>query len=156
RLPLPSRDAPFLQLCGALVVRAWDAETERAWHHAQRQERSLARHRWELAERQRRRSVHDLRAPLVGVKGSTDMLLRGLGGCLGPGVTRYRERIASAGERQRSLLEETFPKPRMATRGPRTLVQWLSLFLDVLRQWAPRRQLVLSVADTPADCTLEA
>lgn len=53
------------------------------------------------------RSAHDLKAPLVAIKGYVDMLLRGMAGPLNDQAQRYLDRIGSAVERERQLIDLT-------------------------------------------------
>jgi len=63
------------------------------------------------------RLKHDLRTPLVAMKGYVDMLLRGMAGPLNARTRRYLERLAHAVERQRDLIDaELSEGPRDAAR----------------------------------------
>jgi signal transduction histidine kinase len=54
---------------------------------------------------QMRQASHDLKTPLVSMKGYVDLMLQGLGGTLTPTMQRYLDRVASAIERQRSQID---------------------------------------------------
>jgi signal transduction histidine kinase len=149
----PEADAPLLRVCAALLARAAGEDAGRAARHLELAERGRARQEREGAERERRKSVHDLRAPLVVVKGYSDMLLRGLAGPLPPAAERYLERMAQAAERQRVLLEELFPKGRSRPGPP--LREWLAALAGPLRTAARRRGAALEVGPCPPEAQAE-
>jgi signal transduction histidine kinase len=51
------------------------------------------------------RARHDLKAPLVSMRGYLDMLLRGMAGPLSSQMQRYLHRIAQSVEKQRALID---------------------------------------------------
>lgn len=77
---------------------------------AQARQRSLCqelrRLKRELAHRERNRSVasHDLRTPLLVIKGYVDMMRKGMTGALTPAMERYLERMMSATQDMGSLI----------------------------------------------------
>lgn len=56
------------------------------------------------------RARHDLKAPLVPIKGYVDMMLRGMAGELSPTSRRYLERLRDAVDREASLIDSSLPK----------------------------------------------
>ncbi|MRI87189.1 histidine kinase [Aggregicoccus sp. 17bor-14] len=55
-------------------------------------------------EAHRSRASHDLRTPLVVMKGYVDMIQRGLAGPLSPALQRYADRLSRAVEEQNGLI----------------------------------------------------
>ena len=116
--PLPDW-AP--QLATALLERrARELASRRARHAA-----LAARHRSASSgddlERHLSRARHDLKAPLVPIKGYVDMMLGGMAGPLTPDMERFLVRTKEAVERLREMLEARLTavlEPEVDLRGP--------------------------------------
>jgi len=99
---------PILSIVTSIVHRkARDGERQRARRDhlsiVQLTQREME-HRVARAVRAR----HDLKAPLVSMKGYLDMLLRGMAGPLSSQMQRYLHRIAQSVEKQRALIDSEF------------------------------------------------
>jgi two-component system, OmpR family, sensor kinase len=104
----------LLQLLPALLAAR---EREQQGRAAQARLRCEARAQAERAQRldtRRSRASHDLRTPLVVMKGYVDMIQRGLAGPLSPALQRYAERLARAVDEQNGLIARHLS----ADRGP--------------------------------------
>ncbi len=62
-------------------------------------------------DRRRSRAAHDLRTPLMVMKGYVDMLLKGTGGPLSAQAQRYLERIAKVAADQKELIDRRLSPP---------------------------------------------
>jgi signal transduction histidine kinase len=116
--PLPEW-APRLA-AALLETRAREQASRRARKAAMAARRQSARVRREL-ERYLSQARHDLKAPLVPVKGYVDMMLHGMAGPLTPEMERFLERIGVAVERMRELVESrlrTSSEAQVDLRGP--------------------------------------
>jgi len=99
---------PILNIVTSIVQRkVRDGERQRA----RRDHLSIV----QLSQREREHSVaratrarHDLKAPLVSMRGYLDMLLRGMAGPLSSQMQRYLHRIAQSVEKQRALIDAEF------------------------------------------------
>lgn len=91
--------------CAAALARA---ERERSLGQAVREakrERDRLAARVEALERLGSRASHDLKAPLVAIKGYVDMILRGFGGPIEPKATRYLEKVNGSVDRMKELID---------------------------------------------------
>lgn len=108
--PLEVPTAELLLLSTILSARARELERCRALRQARAQVRQL-----EAAEKHLIKRLalarHDLKAPLVPVKGYQDMMLRGMGGTLTPTQKRYVERSKEAVDRLRDLIDYRLRNP---------------------------------------------
>ncbi|WP_338261337.1 histidine kinase dimerization/phospho-acceptor domain-containing protein [Corallococcus caeni] len=91
--------APALLAAHAREV-AQGARQARLLEAKQRLERTVA-----AQDKRRSRAAHDLRTPLMVIKGYVDMMLKGTGGPLGAQAQRYLERIAKSAADQKDLIE---------------------------------------------------
>ena len=84
-----------------------DAEQQRAWRDNLSSAQSSRR---EMEHRDARtvRVRHDLKAPLVSMRGYLDMLLRGMGGPLSIQMQRYLRRLSQSVEHERALIDSEF------------------------------------------------
>ncbi len=116
---------PLLELaerCLALERRASELS---ARERITRRTVASSRERLSRLEAQLAYVRHELKSPLVAVKGYVEMMARGMAGPLTPVMKRYLERIAAGVERQRELIErwlhlpERLPaRPLLASDGP--------------------------------------
>lgn len=95
---------------GALMAahaREADAATRQArlLESKQRLERAVAQ-----AERRRSRASHDLRTPLMVMKGYVDMMAKGTAGPLTPAMQRYLDRMQRVANDQGALIERRLGK----------------------------------------------
>lgn len=97
--------APALLAAHAREV-AQGARQARLLEAKQRLERTVA-----SLNKRRSRAAHDLRTPLMVMKGYVDMMLKGTGGPLGPQAQRYLERIAKVAADQKELIDRRLSPP---------------------------------------------
>ncbi|WP_426746857.1 histidine kinase dimerization/phospho-acceptor domain-containing protein [Myxococcus faecalis] len=69
---------------------------------AQRRELEREVARW---EQRRSHAAHDLRTPLMVIKGYLDMMMKGIAGPMNPTVQRYLDRMMRAAQDQRALID---------------------------------------------------
>lgn len=154
-------EAPCSDVCTeALVVqlqRLTEDLLDRA--HRARAELQVRRRMAELEEDAARvealltRAAHDLKAPLVPMKGYVDMLLRGMAGPLNPTMERYLGNLKASVERQRQLVEQCLSRER---RGKGTdLAQTLRVEGARFLATASARGVQLSM-NAPSDCLVPA
>ncbi|NOK17913.1 histidine kinase [Corallococcus carmarthensis] len=62
-------------------------------------------------DKRRSRASHDLRTPLMVIKGYVDMMLKGTGGPLSAQAQRYLERIAKVSADQKDLIDRRLSPP---------------------------------------------
>lgn len=149
RAVLPSGPLDLHQFAAELARRLLNLESlERARRGAHRellQETAALREEVTHHRARAMRLKHDLRAPLVAMKGYVDMLLRGMAGPLNPRVRRYLERLAHAVERQRDLIDaELSEGPRDASR-PIDFNRLLERAVSKVRPGAVARSIPLRV-----------
>lgn len=103
--PQSDSDSAAIELAGCLLaLESVDRARQRAHRELLQEALSL---RDELTHRRARsmRLKHDLRTPLVAMKGYVDMLLRGMAGPLNARAVKYLQRLSRAVEHQRDLIE---------------------------------------------------
>ncbi|WP_158621413.1 histidine kinase dimerization/phospho-acceptor domain-containing protein [Corallococcus aberystwythensis] len=91
--------APALLAAHAREV-AQGARQARLLEAKQRLERTVA-----AQDKRRSRAAHDLRTPLMVIRGYVDMMIKGTGGPLGAQAQRYLERIAKVAADQKDLID---------------------------------------------------
>jgi two-component system, OmpR family, sensor kinase len=91
--------APALLAAHAREV-ARDARHARLLEEKLRLERTVS-----VQDKRRSRAAHDLRTPLMVMKGYVDMMLKGTAGPLGAQVQRYVERVAKVAVDQKELID---------------------------------------------------
>lgn len=93
----------------AHVAAALERRTEGLQAHRTRREQLRAAQERRAVRAQQERQLtlarHDLKAPLVPVKGYVDMMLRGMAGPLTPNMQRYLSRMKDAVDRLRVLID---------------------------------------------------
>jgi PAS domain S-box-containing protein len=83
---------------------------------------------------------HELRTPLTSILGYTDMLLRGLGGPLGPKTNRYVGNVRTAGDRLLELVNGLLDFTRLEAGREQLEARPISL-LEVVRTAVERAEL---------------
>ncbi len=133
-----SRDErpPALPALARLAALALERERGRT---RDRDERSRLRRRIALLEADRQSQDrhlsflrHELKNPLVAMKGYTDMLLRGMAGPVSTQRVRYLEKIAEGIEKERALIDALCTSPT----GPKRAVElgrWLQVSISAER-----------------------
>ncbi|MGQ0505499.1 MAG: histidine kinase dimerization/phospho-acceptor domain-containing protein [Myxococcaceae bacterium] len=90
-----------------------EREANEVQHHgeqiAQHKELYRLRAQAEPQRKAKRRLAHDLKTPLVALKGYVDMMKRGMGGPLTEAQRRYLARMDQAVARQCALIDEALP-----------------------------------------------
>ncbi|NRD47332.1 MULTISPECIES: histidine kinase dimerization/phospho-acceptor domain-containing protein [Corallococcus] len=131
--------APALLAAHAREV-AQGARQARLLEAKRRLERTVA-----VQDKRRSRAAHDLRTPLMVIKGYVDMMLKGTGGPLGPQAQRYLERIAKVAADQKELIDRRLAPP----------VPGLDDLRPVLtRAFAPTRGRAAATLTLPAERTV--
>ncbi len=106
------RLAAILDATASIVSRKLrDAEQQRARRDNLSRAQSSRREK-EHRDARTVRVRHDLKAPLVSMRGYLDMLLRGMAGPLSSQTQRYLQRLSQSVEHQRALIDSEF------TAGP--------------------------------------
>jgi len=97
---------------GALLLAAHSREQDAAARQARllKTQRCLER-RAANQEQRRSRAAHDLRTPLMVIKGYVDMMLKGTTGALTAPIQRYLERLKRSAEDQAAIIERRLAKP---------------------------------------------
>ncbi len=101
-------------LAAAVLERGGAQRAAALERWGQRREHAQVKARLARLEAAQRRLGHDLKTPLVALKGYVDMMLRGMGGPVSATQQRYLLRMAQAVERQRALIDEALWSPRQA------------------------------------------
>ncbi|MCP3101740.1 histidine kinase [Myxococcus sp. K15C18031901] len=132
-----------LAALGGVLVSAHARETAAGARQARLLEQLRAQER-ELAnwERRRSRAAHDLRTPLMVIKGYLDMMVKGTAGPLNATVNRYLERMVRVAQDQRDLIDRRLGRQSLAcVEDVRPLLQ------EVFR--SPRFVAALALPDRP-------
>ncbi|WP_237080341.1 sensor histidine kinase [Myxococcus xanthus] len=111
---LTGRDARVLarmSAFGAVLLAAHTRESDAAARHVHllKTQRRLER-RVENQEHRRSRASHDLRTPLMVIKGYVDMMLKGTAGGLTAPIQRYLERLRRSADDQSAIIERRLAK----------------------------------------------
>jgi len=132
-----------LATLGGVLVSAHAREAAAAARQARLLERLRQQER-ELAgwERRRSRAAHDLRTPLMVIKGYLDMLVKGTAGPLNATVHRYLERMVRVAQDQRALIDRRLGRQSLAC------VEDIRPLLHEAFQ-SPRLAATLSLPDRP-------
>ncbi|MBJ6765756.1 histidine kinase [Myxococcaceae bacterium JPH2] len=93
------------------------ARQARMLEQQRRHERDLSR-----LEQRRSRASHDLRTPLMVMRGYADMMLKEKAGPLTPAMRRYLERLLSVAAEQATLIDQRLAPPRDSVDDLRPLV----------------------------------
>lgn len=97
--------------------------------------------RWEV---RRSLAAHDLRTPLMVVRGYLDMVLKGHAGPLGATMQRYLDRMARATQDQRAVIDQRLSRCPTTDLGP-----LLHARLNPDARPAPRWEVTLALPDRP-------
>jgi hypothetical protein len=131
--------APALLAAHAREV-AQGARQARLLEAKLRLERTVA-----MQDKRRSRAAHDLRTPLMVIKGYVDMMIKGTGGPLGAQAQRYLERIAKVAADQKELIDRRLSPP----------VPGLDDLRPVLTHaFAPRKGRAVPALSLPAERTV--
>ncbi|WP_342381105.1 histidine kinase [Myxococcus stipitatus] len=131
-------------LGGALLV-AHARESSAQARHARllsarrRLEQEVAR--WEV---RRSLAAHDLRTPLMVVRGYVDMMLKGHAGPLCATMQRYLDRVARATQDQRAVIDQRLGRNPITDLGP-----LLHAVLSPHAKQSPRWELTLVLSERP-------
>ncbi len=104
-------------LASSILEREERDQAASAERWAQRRELLEHRAHHETLEQATGRLAHDLKTPLVSLKGYVDMMERGMGGSVSEAQARYLSRMAQAVERQRELIDRLLSRRRSAPQS---------------------------------------
>ncbi|AGC44403.1 sensor histidine kinase [Myxococcus stipitatus DSM 14675] len=142
------RDDALLERLSALGGALLAAHAREASSQARHARLLSARRRLEqeVAHWEVRRSLaaHDLRTPLMVVRGYVDMMLKGHAGPLCSTMQRYLDRMARATQDQRAVIDQRLGRNPITDLGP-----LLQTALGPHAKQSPRRELTLALPERP-------